>query len=67
MKFCRHSWGRWSYAIRAYGGSLHQVCACTKCGAIQHRKAIGMMTAHLEAHQVNEALRDTAQNIKEKT
>ena len=59
MKFCWHQWGKWSPAIRDYGGSIHQVCLCEKCGAITRRLAISLAAAQLQQQQVNEALKET--------
>lgn len=56
IKFCWHKWGKWSRAIADYGGSLHQVCACEKCGEIKRRKAVSIMVAQLDAGRVNNAL-----------
>lgn len=55
--FCWHKWGKWSEVIGSYGGSLHQVRKCEKCGNIKRRKAVGL-TTHLEAHKVNDALKE---------
>jgi hypothetical protein len=57
IKFCWHKWGRWSKGIESYGGSIHQVCECEKCGAIKRRLAISIGMAQLGAGQVNEAIK----------
>jgi hypothetical protein len=56
MTFCLHKWSKWSVVLREYGGGLHQVAKCEKCGAISSRKAISIFRAHLSAEQVNAAL-----------
>jgi len=54
FNFCWHKWSKWGRAIADFNGSLHQVCACEKCGAIKRRKAISIMVAQLGASQVND-------------
>ena len=56
MMWCWHKWGRWSEVIESYGGSLHQVCECTKCGAVKRRMAISILAAQLSALMINKAL-----------
>ena len=63
FNFCWHKWAKWSLTIEGYGGSLHQVCECEKCGAIKRRRAVSMMVARLGADQVKSAVEDT---LKEK-
>ena len=58
IKFCFHKYGRWSEVIESYGGSLHQVCACEKCGAVKRRVAISAMVALFHAKEVNEAIKE---------
>ena len=58
MRFCWHKWTNWSKAIEDYGGSIHQVCKCEKCGAIKRRKAVSMMATQLDAYKINEVLKD---------
>lgn len=54
MRFCWHSWGKWSPVIEDYDGNLHQVCICTKCNAVERRKAISCMVAQLQSNQIND-------------
>ena len=54
--WCWHKWGRWSDVIESYSGSLHQVCECTKCGAVKRRMAISILAAQLSALMINKAL-----------
>ena len=58
MRFCWHKYTKWGKAIEAYGGSIHQVCSCIKCGTIKRRKAVSMMAAQLDAYKINEALKN---------
>ena len=58
IKLCLHKYGRWSEVIESYGGSLHQVCACEKCGAVKRRLAISIVAAQLHAAQVNNAIKE---------
>lgn len=58
MRFCWHNYTTWSKAIESCGGSLHQVCSCTKCGAIKRRQAISSSVTLLGAGRVNDALAD---------
>ena len=58
FNFCWHKWGKWSRVIEAFTGSLHQVCKCEKCGAIKRRNAISILSAQLDAGQVNNALEE---------
>ena len=59
IKFCWHKWGRWSKGIESYGGSIHQVCECEKCGAIKRRLAIFIGRAKIGAGVIEAALKET--------
>lgn len=58
VKFCWHQWSDWSEAIESYGGSLHQVCKCKKCGAIKKRLSIHILAGQFTAGQINQALKE---------
>ena len=59
IRFCWHKWGKWSKVIESYGGSIHQVCECTKCGAVKRRLAIHIVSGQLGAGQINDAIKET--------
>lgn len=70
FRFCRHDWNKWSDVMPAYGGSMHQVCECKKCGAVINRKAVSMFSAQLEASLINKIIakvRDIAANAETPT
>lgn len=57
-KFCWHQWSKWSDVVESYGGSLHQVCQCDKCGAVKKRLSIHIMSGQFTAQQIHKALKE---------